>query len=46
MGAKSLSVKVPHTCPANLDVERDASLITKAKVNACSNQSIKELALL
>ncbi|XP_046445142.1 uncharacterized protein LOC124194801 [Daphnia pulex] len=37
MGAKSFSVKVPHTCPANLDVERDASLITKAKVNACSN---------
>ena len=37
MGATSCTIKVPHTCPANLDVERDASLITKAKVNACSN---------
>ncbi|EFX75574.1 hypothetical protein DAPPUDRAFT_323258 [Daphnia pulex] len=37
MGAKSFSVKVPHTCPANLDVEQDASLITKTKVNACSD---------
>jgi hypothetical protein len=37
MGAKSFSIKVPHNCPANLDIEWDTSLMTKAKVNTCSN---------
>jgi hypothetical protein len=38
-------IKVPHTCPANMDISRDASIIMKAKTQAINNPLISARAV-
>jgi hypothetical protein len=33
----NFTLRVPHTCPTNLDISRDASILMKAKAQAISN---------
>jgi hypothetical protein len=40
LATTSFLLKVQHTCPPNLDVDRDASLIARAKANAFANPLI------
>jgi hypothetical protein len=37
----NFTLRVPHTCPTNLDISRDASMLMKAKAQAISMKGIQ-----
>jgi hypothetical protein len=41
----NFNIKVPHTCPANMDISRDASIIMKLKTQAIKNTLVSARAV-